>query len=84
MMITKLGTCATLLAATVSLSACGYNQGTRALSGAAIGAGAGAIIGTVSGVGPGVGAAVGGGVGGAAGAFISPRTLNLGKPLVGN
>jgi hypothetical protein len=66
------------------LAACGYSPGSRALSGGAIGAGTGAIIGAVTGIGPGAGAAIGGGIGAVAGAAISPHTLNLGRPLVGN
>ena len=76
-------TSALLFAACLGLAGCGYNPGTRALSGGAIGAGAGAILGAVTGIGPGAGAAIGGGVGAVAGAAISSKTLNLGKPLVG-
>ena len=65
-----------LALAAVSLGACGYSQGDRALSGAGIGAVAGAVLG-----GDPVTGAVGGGVGGAAiGAFTDPKQLNLGKP----
>ena len=71
-----------LIGASLSLSACGYEPGARALSGGAIGAGAGAIIGTVTGIGPGAGAAIGGSLGAVAGAAIKPDTLNLGKPLI--
>jgi hypothetical protein len=84
MMNTKFKAAALLLLAGVSLAGCGYNTGSRALSGGAIGAGTGAIIGAVTGLGPGAGAAIGGGVGAVAGAAISPRNLNLGRPLVGN
>ena len=73
-----------LLLATLALAGCGYSPGSRALSGGAIGAGTGAILGAVTGIGPGAGAAIGGGVGAVAGAAISPRVLDLGKPLVGN
>ena len=73
-----------LAVAGLSLAGCGYSPGSRALSGGAIGAGAGAVLGAVTGIGPGAGAAIGGGVGAVAGAAISPHTLNLGKPLVGN
>ncbi len=72
------------LAASLGLAGCGYSTGGRALSGGAIGAGTGAILGAVTGIGPGAGAAIGGGIGAVAGAAISPRVLNLGKPLVGN
>jgi hypothetical protein len=74
---------AILLVACLGLAGCGYNSGSRALSGGAIGAGTGAIVGSATGIGPGAGAAIGGGVGAVAGAAISPHTLNLGKPLVG-
>jgi hypothetical protein len=67
-----------------SLAGCGYSPGSRALSGGTIGAGTGAIVGAVTGIGPGAGAAIGGGVGAIAGAAISPHTLNLGKPVVGD
>ncbi len=73
-----------LAVAGLSLAGCGYSPGSRALSGGTIGAGAGAVIGAVTGIGPAAGAAIGGGVGAVAGAAISPHTLNLGKPLVGN
>ncbi|WP_297369511.1 YMGG-like glycine zipper-containing protein [Acidocella sp.] len=72
-----------LLSLILPLAACGYSPGSRALSGGAIGAGTGAIVGAVTGIGPGAGAAIGGAVGAVAGAAISPHTLNLGKPLVG-
>jgi len=74
---------AILLVACLGLTGCGHTAGARALSGGAIGAGAGAVLGTVTGIGPGAGAAIGGGVGAVAGATISSKTLNLGKPLVG-
>ena len=65
-----------LALAAVSLGACGYSQGDRALSGAGIGAVAGAVLG-----GDPVTGAVVGGLGGAAiGAFTDPKQLNLGKP----
>ncbi len=73
-----------LILAGVTLAGCGYNTGSRALSGGAIGAGTGAIVGAVTGLGPGAGAAIGGGVGAIAGAATSPNDINLGKPLVGN
>ena len=71
----------TLLAvAAVSLGACGYSQGDRALSGAAIGAGAGAVGGAVLGGDPVAGALIGGAGGAAIGAFTDPKQLNLGRP----
>lgn len=70
---------AVLALAAVSLGACGYNQGDRALSGAAIGAGTGAVVGSLSGN-AGTGAIIGGLGGAAVGAFTDPHTLNLGRP----
>lgn len=71
----------TLLAvAAVSLGACGYSQGDRAISGAAIGAGAGAVGGAVLGGDPVAGALIGGAGGAAVGAFTDPKQLNLGRP----
>jgi len=71
----------TLLAvAAVSLGACGYSQGDRALSGAAIGAGAGSVGGAVLGGDPVAGALIGGAGGAAIGAFTDPKQLNLGRP----
>ncbi len=61
----------------LSLSACGYNRGERALSGAAIGAGAGALGAAVLGADPATGAIIGGGVGAATGAFTDPDDVNL-------
>lgn len=83
-MSTKVTPVLLLAVAGFSLTGCGYSGGSRALSGGAIGAGTGAVIGAVTGIGPAAGAAIGGGVGAVAGAAISPHTLNLGKPLVGN
>jgi hypothetical protein len=69
-----------ILAATlITLAGCGYGQGHRALTGAAIGAGGGAVIGAVTGIGPGTGALIGGGVGAATGASTSHNQLNLGN-----
>lgn len=71
-----------LLLASLGLSACGYSQGDRAVSGGLIGAGAGAAIGAVTGIGPGAGAVIGGAVGAVGGAATSPRDVNLGRPLI--
>lgn len=69
------------LAAALALSACGTNQGDRAMSGAAIGAGSGALVGLAfGGVGVLPAAVVGGLVGGAGGVVTSPRDVNLGQP----
>ena len=61
----------------LALSACGYNQGDRALSGAGIGAGAGALGAVVLGADPLTGAVLGGAVGAATGALTDPDDLNL-------
>lgn len=61
-----------LLIVLFSLTACGSDPGTRALTGGAIGAGSGAVIGSVTPIGP-LGGAVIGGVGGAVtGAATAP------------
>jgi hypothetical protein len=72
-----------VLAAVLSLSACGYSQGDRAISGGLIGAGSGAALGAAFGGGPGaaIGAAVGGVAGAATGALTSPEDVNLGRPF---
>ncbi|MBV9812227.1 MAG: hypothetical protein JO326_05715 [Acetobacteraceae bacterium] len=61
-----------LCAAGATLSACGNDPGTRALSGGALGAGAGAGVAAVTGGHVGTGALVGGGVGALGGALTSP------------
>ena len=78
-MLRKLTTSLLLAASLASLGGCGYSQGHRALSGAAIGAGGGAIIGAVTGIGPGTGALIGAGVGGVTGAATTHNQLNLGN-----
>lgn len=74
----KLATPALLTALALSLAACGYTPGSRALSGGAIGAGSGAIIGAATGGSPGMGALIGGGIGALGGALTSPNAINLG------
>lgn len=69
-----------LSVAALSLGACGYSQGDRVLSGAAIGAGAGAVGGAVLGGDPVAGALIDGAGGAAIGAFTDPKQLNLGRP----
>lgn len=69
-----------LALAAVSLGACGYSQGDRALSGGLIGAGTGAAIGSLSGN-AGTGALIGGIGGAALGAFTNPHAVNLGRPI---
>lgn len=63
----------------LGLAGCGYNPGTRALSGGAIGAGAGAIIGAATGGGPATGALIGGAIGAIGGAVTNPHTINFGR-----
>ncbi|MCF3947844.1 hypothetical protein AiwAL_08060 [Acidiphilium sp. AL] len=74
----KLLTPALLAGLALSLAACGYTPGSRALSGGAIGAGTGAIIGAATGGSPAMGALIGGGVGALGGALTNPNTVNLG------
>ena len=69
-----------LLAALVSVTACGNTTGDRALSGAGLGAAGGAAIGALTGTSLLGGALIGGAAGGAAGALTSPNQVNLGKP----
>jgi len=78
----NISTAVFLVAISLSLAACGHNQGDRALSGGLIGAGAGAAIGAVTGIGPGAGAVIGGAVGAVGGAATSSHDLNLGRPLI--
>jgi len=63
-----------LLAASLMsvLAGCGYDPGTRAVTGGALGAGAGAGIAAVTGGRPLTGALIGGGIGAAGGALTSP------------
>jgi len=61
----------------LTLSACGYNRGERALSGAGIGAGVGALGAAVLGADPLTGAVVGGAVGAATGAVTDPDDVNF-------
>lgn len=63
----------------LTLSACGYDAGDRAVSGGLIGAGAGAAIGAAAGN-PAAGAVVGGLAGATVGAVSDPCSLNLGDP----
>lgn len=68
-----------LAALALSLAACGYTPGSRALSGGAIGAGTGAILGAVTGGSAATGALIGGGIGAIGGAVTNPNTVNLGR-----
>ena len=65
----------------VSVGACGYSTGDRAVSGGLIGAGTGAAVGAIVGGNPGTGALIGGAVGAAGGALTSGHDVNLGKPV---
>ncbi len=67
-------------ASALLLSACGTNQGDRAVSGGLLGAGAGAAIGSLYGD-AGKGAVIGGLAGAAAGALTDPCSVNLGDPF---
>lgn len=76
----KLITGGILLASAMALSACGYSQGDRALSGAGIGAAGGAAVSGLTGGSVLGGAVLGGAAGAATGALTSPRDINLGRP----
>jgi osmotically inducible lipoprotein OsmB len=54
------------------LAGCGYDPGTRAVTGGLIGAGAGAGVAAATGGRPATGALVGGGVGAVGGALTTP------------
>lgn len=60
------------LASLLSLGACGYSPGTRAVTGGLLGAGAGAGVAAATGGRPATGALIGGGVGAAGGALTAP------------
>ncbi len=62
-----------VLGAALTVSACGHNPATRAVTGGLIGAGGGAAIGGLTGVGAGTGALIGGGAGAVGGAVTAPR-----------
>lgn len=64
-----------------AVSACGYTEGDRALSGAGIGAAAGTVGSALTGGNPAAGAVLGGAAGAAAGALTDPEDINLGRPL---
>ena len=74
----KLLTPVLLAGLALSLAACGYTPGSRALSGGAIGAGTGAILGAATGGSAAGGALIGGGIGALGGALTSPNAINLG------
>ncbi len=79
-MARKLIAVSALFGMLLALAGCGYNPGTRALSGGAIGAGTGAVIGAATDGSPAVGALVGGAVGALGGALTNPNLINLGSP----
>lgn len=70
---------ALLLAA--SLSACGSNQGDRALSGAGLGAATGAGAAAITGGNVLTGGVIGGAAGAAAGALTDKDDIDLGDPI---
>jgi osmotically inducible lipoprotein OsmB len=71
---------ALLALAGLSLGACGYSTGDRAVSGGLLGAGAGAGVAAITGGNAGTGALIGGAAGAAGGALTSGRDINLGRP----
>jgi hypothetical protein len=77
----KLTTLSLAAASVLALSACGYNQGDRALSGAGLGAAGGAALGAVTGGSPLTGALIGGAAGAATGALTKPNDVDLGRPV---
>ena len=64
--------CGLALATLLSLGACGYSPGTRAVTGGALGAGAGAGVSALTGGRPATGALIGGGAGALGGALTAP------------
>lgn len=56
----------------LALAGCGYDPGTRAVTGGLLGAGAGAGVAAVTGGRPATGALIGGGVGALGGALTAP------------
>ncbi len=68
-----------IIAALLTLSACGSDKTDRTVGGAVVGAGAGALIGATVGA-AGEGALIGAGVGAGVGAMTDIDTINLGKP----
>jgi len=62
---------AAIMSLSLLLAGCGYDPGTRAVTGGLLGAGAGAAIGSLSGN-AGAGALIGGGVGAVGGAVTAP------------
>ena len=59
------------------LAGCGYDPGTRAVTGGLMGAGAGAGVAALTGGRPATGALIGGGVGAVGGALTTPVTAQL-------
>ncbi len=72
-----------LVAAMLSLAACGQSPGCRAVTGGALGAAGGAALGAIGGN-PGLGAAAGGLAGAATGAFTSPNQVSAGPSPICN
>jgi osmotically inducible lipoprotein OsmB len=70
-MLRKVMVVALLGGMALGVTACGYDPGTRAVTGGLIGAGAGAGIAAVTGGRPATGALIGGGVGAVGGALTA-------------
>lgn len=71
-MLRKIVLSALLGSMALGVAACGYDPGTRAVTGGLMGAGAGAGIAAVTGGRPATGALIGGGVGAVGGAVTTP------------
>ena len=72
--------CAIGVLMVLATTACGSNQGERALSGGGIGAGVGALGSAAVGGNPVTGAVIGGAAGAATGAFTKQSDIDLGRP----
>jgi osmotically inducible lipoprotein OsmB len=72
MMTRKIAIGLTLGSLLMALTACGYDPGTRAVTGGLLGAGTGAGVSALTGGRPATGAAIGGGVGAVGGALTAP------------
>ena len=70
-----------LLAAAMTLSACGSSTGDRTASGAGIGVTAGAVVGAVTGLSVVEGVLIGAAAGGIIGAVTDEDDIDLGKPV---
>lgn len=71
-----------IVAAALSLAACGQSRGDRTVSGAGVGAGTGAAVGAIfGGIGAIPGALIGAGVGAGTGAVTEKEDVDLGDPI---